>query len=140
MDIKHRLQNYIRLSQEVDQISEQVLSLRQTMYSIKSSSDMSHIPAGSGNSDKIGSVVAKIADLENNYLHKIDNLIQEQRDLEKIIEKLEPVEKLLIRARYIECNSWEEVCLTIGYSWRQTHRLHSNVLIKMQRIIESGKI
>lgn len=136
LNIKNRLQNYSRLSQEVDQLADQVFSLRQTMYSIKSSSDMSLIPASSGNHDKIGDIVAKIADLENNYLHKIDGLMQEQRDLEKLIEKLEPVERLLIRTKYIECKTFEEVAVLIGYTWRHTIRLHGNILDKLNKQIQ----
>lgn len=131
MNIKYRLQNYSRLSQEVDQLADQVLLLRQNMYSIKSSSDMSLIPASSGSHDKIGDIVAKMADLENQYLHKIDKLLEEKAKLERLIDGLEPVERLLIRAKYIECNTWEEVCLTIGYEWAQTHRLHSKILEKL---------
>ena len=92
---------------------------------------MSLIPASSGSHDKIGDIVVKIADLENQYLHKIDKLLEEKVKLERLIEGLEPVERLLIRSKYIECNTWEEVCLTIGYEWAQTHRLHSKILKKL---------
>lgn len=139
MNIKYRLQNYSKLQKEVNQLSEQVLTLRQRMYSIKSSSDMSMVPASGGNNDKIASIVARVADLENMYLHKIDDLMQEQRDIEKIIENLEPIEKLLIRSRYIECNTWESICGIIGYSWKQTHRIHSKTLSKMQQMQHTGK-
>ena len=133
MNIKYRLQQYSRLKCEIDQLSEQVLTLRQTMYSLRSSSDMSGIPTGSGNSDKIGDIVARVNDLENQYLHKIDFLIQEQRYIENIIEVLEPAERLLMRTKYIECKTFEEVAVTMGYTWRHTIRLHGKILEKLNR-------
>jgi hypothetical protein len=27
--------------------------------------------------------------------------------------------------------TWEEVCVRIGYSWRQTHNIHSRILDKL---------
>lgn len=133
MNIKYRLQNYSRLVQEIDQLSDQVFSLRQNMYSLKSSSDMSIIPASSGNHDKIGDIVAKMADLENQYLHKIDKLVEEKVKLERLIEVLEPVERLLIRTKYIECKTFEEVAVLIGYTWRHTIRLHGKILNKLNK-------
>lgn len=131
MNIKNRLQNYSRLNIEIEQLAERVLSLRHRMYSLRSSSDLSEIPASGGNSDKIGTAVATITDLENLYIEKLEKLIQEQKEIEKMIDGLDQVERVLIRARYIDCETWESVCGIIGYSWRQTHRLHAKILSKL---------
>lgn len=101
------------------------------MYSIRSTSDISEVPGGSGNSDKIGDVVATITDLEDTYHCLLRTLIAEQKAIEEIIATLEPIERLLIRARYIENQPWESVCGIIGYSWAQTHRVHANILNKL---------
>lgn len=37
-------------------------------------------------------------------------------------------EQTLLRLRYIIGLSWEEVAVAIGYSWRQTHRIHGDAL------------
>jgi hypothetical protein len=36
-----------------------------------------------------------------------------------------------MRHRYIDGKSWEEVCVAISYSWRQTHNLHDQALNKL---------
>ena len=64
MSIKYRLQNYSRINTQVLHLRERIESLEDRMYSIKSSSDMSEIQASSGNSDKIATNVALLADLE----------------------------------------------------------------------------
>jgi hypothetical protein len=38
----------------------------------------------------------------------------------------------LIRLYYIDGLTWEKVCVDINYSWRQTHRLHSEALKKIK--------
>lgn len=131
MNIKYRLQNFSKLNTEIEQISERIVSLRHRMYSLRSSSDLSEVPAGGGDRDKIGTAIATITDLENIYIEKLEALMQEQKELEKLIEGLDPVERLLIRARYINCEPWESVCGIIGYEWAQTHRIHANILSKL---------
>lgn len=133
MTIKRRLQNYYTQSKEVEQLHDRILELKDRMTSIRSSSDMSEIPGGSGNSDKIGAAIARLSDLEGLYIHRLTLLTIEQENIENMIEPLEPIERLLLRARYIEGDTWEEVCLIIGYGWAQTHRIHSEVLKKLSQ-------
>lgn len=133
MNIKKRLQEYRHKTVELKQIKEKVEILKERTTSIRSSSDCSEVLAAGGNSDKIGELVANIVDLQNRYYEKMLEIIAEQKDIEQMIEQLDPVERLLMRARYFEGVSWEEVCLLIGYGWAQTHRLHSKSLSKLAR-------
>jgi DNA-directed RNA polymerase specialized sigma24 family protein len=51
--------------------------------------------------------------------------------IEDAIDGLNPLERVLLRERYILGRDWEQVCDTIGYSWRQTHYLHTAALRKL---------
>ncbi|MBO5917248.1 MAG: sigma-70 family RNA polymerase sigma factor, partial [Oscillospiraceae bacterium] len=51
-----------------------------------------------------------------------------QAAIEDRIEALEPRARKLMRHRYIEGLSWEEVCVAMCYSWRQTHNIHGAAL------------
>lgn len=139
MNIKHRLQNYSRINTQVLHLRERIESLEDRMYSIKSSSDMSEIPASGGNTDKIATNVALLADLEEAYLDELNKLLEEQVYIETMIKGLEPVERLLIRAKYIDGLQWESICNIIGYSWAQTHRIHSHALEKLGNIAQDSK-
>ena len=46
----------------------------------------------------------------------------------KITDMEDGIECDILRKRYLEDKKWEEICVEIGYSWMQTHRLHSNAL------------
>lgn len=86
---------------------------------------------------------SKQSDLSE-YIVKLDNLIEKlkQERFEKIklmddilyhISILENEdEKSVLRLRYIKGVRWEEICGAIGYSWKQTHRIHSRALKKLK--------
>lgn len=72
------------------------------------------------------------ADLVGLYEQKQAALTADILRIEEAIEGLQPVERLLMRLRYIEGRPWQTICQRIGYSWQQTHRIHARALIKIQ--------
>ena len=59
-------------------------------------------------------------------------LAEEQLAIETAIERLEPTARMLLRYRYMDGLKWEEVCVRMNYSWRQTHRLHGEALRQLK--------
>lgn len=68
------------------------------------------------------------------YTEKLKELVQAQLDIEHAIETLGPVERDLVRLRYLDGLSWHKVCAKINYEWTQTHRIHSNALNKLGKL------
>ena len=66
------------------------------------------------------------------YRQKIAELMECQLKIEKAIESLEPIERELIRLRYIDGLEWLEVAEVIHYEWTQTHRIHARALAKLK--------
>ncbi len=66
------------------------------------------------------------------YERKREGLTADLRHIEEVIEGLGPVERTLMRLRYIEGLEWHQVADRIHYSWQQTHRIHKQVLIKIK--------
>lgn len=54
-----------------------------------------------------------------------------EENLKTIDELDNSLDRCILRARYIECKAWEQICVELSYSWRQIHRLHSNILNKI---------
>lgn len=75
-----------------------------------------------------------IRPLREFYSSKLDELVKAQLSIEHAIETLEPVERELVRLRYIDGLEWHQVCTGINYSWQQTHRIHARVLKKIERL------
>ena len=73
----------------------------------------------------------KLPELTEVYDEKIASLKARLKRIEDVIEELEPTERRLMRARYIEGLEWHQVAVRISYSWQQTHRIHARALIKL---------
>lgn len=133
MDIRYKLNSYIPLMREIKYLERKIEAMRDRQTSIRSSSDVCEVQAPGGNSDKIGNAIATLNDLEDMYLKKIEKANAELREIEALIDNLEPVERLLIRARYIDGEYFEFICGIIGYSYRQTMRIHKCAIRKLQQ-------
>ena len=91
----------------------------------------------SGVSDKVGSTVAKIADLDAEINAEIDKLVDVQRDILQTISKVsDECLRIILTERYIHCRTFEQIAVTVNYSYKQTCRLHGKALIKVKNVLE----
>lgn len=86
------------------------------------------MPRSSGDTDAMTSIVEQRSALYSRYLSKCEELDRALSEIENLIDQLDSRERVLMRHRYIEGMEWEKVCVTMNYSWRQTHRIHSQAL------------
>ena len=56
------------------------------------------------------------------------------RLVQQLMSCLDGREKYLISLRYIQGEKWENICVKMGYEWRQVHRIHAQAL---KQIIEN---
>jgi DNA-directed RNA polymerase specialized sigma24 family protein len=129
-ELKKQLHQYRDLKAEYQQIAlelEKVEAFMTAPRGIK----WDAMPHGSSGGDPILGVVSYHLTLKERYEAKLVELAAAQSRIEELIESLEPVERKLFRHRYIEGLTWEEVCVAIGYSWRQTHNIHGAALDKI---------
>ena len=71
--------------------------------------------------------------LKGVYQEKLQALLEAQLKIEKTIEALDPIERELMRARYIDGKEWVDIVgEVIPYEWTQTHRIHSRALAKIK--------
>lgn len=68
------------------------------------------------------------------YRERLKELVDGQLRIEKAIEDLNPIERELMRLRYIDGADWTEVAATIHYEWTQTHRIHARALNKIKNL------
>ena len=130
---KKRLQNYQSIKRELVQIHQQIEEVEAKIYA-PSASKLSAEPRGGGGiSDPTGRGAVKHKELLDLYQAKLDELTAEQLAIEKAIDSLDGTARTLMRYKYIDGHTWEEVCLLINYSWAQTHRLHARALEQLRR-------
>lgn len=126
-EIKKLLHSYRDLQAEAVQIRNTLDALEATMGGPRAA-NLDGMPKSPGAGDPVLSVVSQHMELEERYRLQLEKLAAAQAQMEDMIEGLEPTERRLMRHRYIEGLSWEEVCVAIGYSWRQTHNIHARAL------------
>lgn len=129
-ELKKQLHSYRNLKAEYQQIEAELKRVEVFMTSPRGP-NVSGMPSGSGSGDPMFGVVSHHIALKERYQRQLEKLAEAQTVIEDMIEDLEPAERQLMRYRYLDGLTWEEVCVAIGYSWRQTHRAHAAILDKL---------
>lgn len=136
MKIKDYLKEYLNLNKEIDSMVSESSRLRKLAESIGQSLGNSNGGGGgkhaSAGAAKFENAIDKIVTLEGEINKKIDVLIQQRIEIEAAINSVEEtILRTLLRYRYINGYTFERVAVEIGYSWRQTIRLHGDALRKV---------
>lgn len=128
---KEELMQYKTIKVEIKQLKERIKELEERKTSIKSQV-ITDMPTGNGEGTDILSLIVMIEDAETELIQKEKQLIATMNKIEHTIDNVEnSLDRCILRARYIECKAWEQICVELNYSWRQIQRLHSNILKKI---------
>ena len=81
---------------------------------------------------RMADCVIQIIDLENEISADMLKLINLKREITETINKVENDEyKTILEKRYLCYESWEKISCDMGYSIRQTHRMHGDALLEI---------
>lgn len=130
MNAKEYLQQAYRLNELINSNLVELQQLRDFSTSI-APVDVSkeRVQGGIDSHDKIGSIVAKIADLDDVINSDIDKLVDLKQEIRTTINNVsDNDEKLLLRYRYINFYTWDEICEKFDTSMRNVQRIHSSAL------------
>lgn len=130
LDIKRRLNRYHDLELERIQIQDELEHLEQVMSS-PAGPNMDGMPRSPGVGNPVERMVMKHIALQDRYRQQLARIAEEQERIEDMIEPLDITERRLARYRYIDGQTWENVCILMSYSWRQVHRIHARMLDKL---------
>lgn len=136
---KERLRNYLDLKREERQLKEQLENIEAALYYPKAQR-LTDMPTGSSAGSAMEDMAAKHLELQERYRAKLAELAAELLAIEEAIESLDSTARTLLRYRYIDGLAWEEVCVKMCYSWRQTHRLHSKALEELRQREETARM
>jgi len=127
---KARLSRYLDIKAETQQLELEIEYLYQTCIAspLGSLADLAHIKKSGSASDPTGLYAERAVRLHTKLLMKKYELLTVLEEIEDAIDKLEPIQRRVIREYYINGLKWEQVCDKIGYAWAQTHRLHREAL------------
>ena len=125
-ELKIRLKRYLDIKEEAAQIQE----LRDALLDPKGA-NLDAMPRSSGPGNPVEAARKQREELARQYDLKEQELLAEMAYIEAMIEGLDPIERKLMRHRYLEGLTWEKVCVAINYGWTNTHEMHGRILDKL---------
>lgn len=128
---KEELLQYRVTKKEIVQLKERIEMLKDKKTSIKSQI-ISDMPLG-GNSVDTEAIMVMIENSIEEWIKKEELLIDLMFEIEECIDGLDDsTERYIMRARYIECKTFEQIAVDIDRSWRHTVRKHGEILEKIR--------
>lgn len=125
---KEYLNGYKRLCEKIKQLSDQAESIRCEIENAKIQ-QLSDMPKGGGRKTDLSDYIVHLEEINERINETIDEMRIRRLRIEKSIADMENgVESRIIYLRYIKFHPWEQICVEIGYSWRQTHYIHGKAL------------
>lgn len=131
MNAKQYLKQAYRLNEMIKSNQEELSALRESASSIAGidySKDKVQSSKSSGDAGFVN-VIAKIIELEDSINADIAKCISLKNEIRTVINNVQDAdEKLLLRLRYINFKTWDEICDELYVSLRTVHRVHAAAL------------
>lgn len=126
-EVKGVLQQVRLVEEQIDISLEDLAMLRE--QSIKITSVISDMPRSTGNQDKIGTIMAKIIDMESALLTKIGKKKKARKEAEELIDLLDnPRHKIFLYRWYFLGQERAPICDSMFYSKRGIYKLRNRLL------------
>ncbi len=139
MDIKYKLQEYRWIKENVKALEERLLEIDTELQKITSNMEQEKVQT-SKEPDKWTDLIYEKIKVENCINSQIVKGLEEMHYIENLIEHLDERGKLLMRYRYIDCLTWEEIACKMNYTWQHMHRIHSKCLISLEESIKNNNV
>lgn len=137
MTTKQYLSQIGRYERMIDDKLTELYRLRQIASSISISVSDDKIMS-SGSQDKMGDAVAKIVDLEKSVEDTITKYTETRQKIIMQIDNMPDINAYsVLFNRYVANKSFEKIADSIGYSVRQTIRIHGIALQEFEKIYGS---
>lgn len=133
MDTKQYLSQISRFDRMIKNKMTELAQYKELAYGLSAIANEERVQT-TPEFDKMSGKVAKIIEMEK----KIDSLIDEYVDKKNlIVSQIDSMENEtyyeILFARYIEKKTFEKIATDIGYSFRNTTRLHGKALIDFEK-------
>lgn len=129
---KERLKAYKDMKKEHRDLERRIAEIDTKLQSARSQRLDGMPRGGSGENYVREELLDTKTELLKEYQAKEAELAAELLVIEQAIDTLEPRERLLMRLHYIDGQTWEQVCISMTYSWTQVHRIHGAALKRLR--------
>lgn len=82
-----------------------------------------------------------IVQLETDLAADLERWAEAVRAVREVIGGVaDPCLRAVLEHRYLRMQSWEQIAVDMGYSWRHLHRLHGVALAETRKVLQERKI
>jgi len=131
MNVKQYLNQLYRLDEFIKSNQEELANLRELAISIKGvNTEKDKVQESSSSTDaKYVDIVNKCVELEKLIEGELDRFFTLKMEIRAVINAVKNTdERLLLKLRYINFYSWEEISREMNMSLRNLHYIHSSAL------------
>lgn len=142
MKIKDYLRRAYRLNEKIDSDLRELEQTNSILYNISASYEGDRVQT-SMTGDKIPNAIARLIELKELIDKEVDDFVDLKVEIRELIEQLtNPDENLIMRMRYIEFLSWNDIRGKLGFDDTEEERekmfkIHGRALKKLE-IIKFG--
>lgn len=124
---KEFLSRYLEILAEEKDIREEIAYWESKAQKVTSS--WSAVPSGGKGSDKVQMGAIKIAELRESLIDKINHLVSVRIEIERAIGTVQDdTQRRLLRRKYINGLTLEQIAVEMHYSYVHTCRIHGYAL------------
>lgn len=121
------LNQYKYLDKEIDRKIKELESWKSRIFNVTGT--LSDMPKNPNRSNIIEKGIAVIDEIENSINQDIDDLVNLKKEIENKINTVNDLKlRELLKSRYLDCKSWEEIAFRNNITWRHVYRLHEQAL------------
>lgn len=129
MTAKEYLKQAYRLHERIDAHIAELEELRDMSTRIQGVSFEEHFSSTRNTDAPFVKLIGKIMDMESRINSEIDRLVDLKAEMDMVIEQVEDIEeRLLLRYRYLDNMTWDDIATRLSVSSRTVHRIHSAAL------------
>lgn len=118
--------------QEVQSLKELILSVTSVLKD--------DVVSGGGDSDKVGTIVCKIVELQEEINEQIDRLVDLKDEAMKIIDGINGALCDVLYRRYFCYETWEQIAVGMGYTYQWVCKLHGKALLEVDKLLKEREI
>ena len=139
MTAKEYLQQIYRLNELIEHDQREIELLRALITNVSvTNTENERVKGGSDNHDTIGDVIANIDEYERRLNSESDRDVDLRNEVHSKIMKVKNNDaRLILFYRYMEFMKWEEIAVTMHYTFQWVHVLHKRALQDFEKILNS---
>jgi len=135
---KVRLKQIETMNGNINNKIAELSSLKELATSITSAFGNEPV-SGTKNTDRIGSIIAKIDEIERELDQMIDEYVDYRQEISKSIEQINDVLKATILYKhYFQFENFGDIATDLGYTYQWVCTVHGRALQSLDKVMKKG--